>query len=156
MFPFQGISLHLSYLTWFTFNNVVNNAKKSETQNRWIGRRLVVAGNGGHNDLCIIRLADCAFVLALRPVLVERWRAGGACLRPNACDQTFRPSNLFSWKCVLYDYGKNVSFFKMFIFDVFWHSKVFSEYFPLCLCIAHKSPHWTYKQFFLGCRVIMT
>ena len=40
----------------------------------------------GHHrqfDVCIIRLADCAFILALRPVLEERWRAGGACLRPN-------------------------------------------------------------------------
>ena len=36
-----------------------------------------------HIDLCIIRLADCALVLVLRPVLEERWRAGGACLRPN-------------------------------------------------------------------------
>ena len=40
MFPFPGISLHLSYLTWFTFNNAVKNAKKPETQNRWIGGRL--------------------------------------------------------------------------------------------------------------------
>ena len=38
---------------------------------------------GGHIDLCIIWLADCAFVLVLRLVLKERWRAGGACLRPN-------------------------------------------------------------------------
>ena len=30
-----------------------------------------------------LRLADCALVLALRHVLEERWRAGGACLRPN-------------------------------------------------------------------------
>ena len=40
MFPFPGISLHLSYLTWFTVNNAVKNAKKPETQNRWIGGRL--------------------------------------------------------------------------------------------------------------------
>ena len=42
MFPFPGISLHLSYLTWFTFNNAVKNAKKPETQDRWIGRRLII------------------------------------------------------------------------------------------------------------------
>ena len=43
---------------------------------------MVVLGTG-QLDLCIIRLADCAFVLVLRAVLEERWRAGGACLRPN-------------------------------------------------------------------------
>jgi len=42
MLPFPGIYLHLSYLTWFTFNNAVKNAKKSETQNRWIGGRLII------------------------------------------------------------------------------------------------------------------
>ena len=37
----------------------------------------------GQLDVCIIRLADCAFILAVRPVLEEHWRAGGAFLRPN-------------------------------------------------------------------------
>ena len=64
-----------------------------------------------HVDLCIIRLADCAFVLVLRLVLEERWRAGGACLRPNVCagmsvcnqatGHSFRPSKLIFLKYVL-------------------------------------------------------
>ena len=39
MFFFPGISLHLSYLTWFSFSNAMKNTKKPETQDRWIGRR---------------------------------------------------------------------------------------------------------------------
>ena len=45
---------------------------------------LIIIIGTGQLELCIIRIADCAFVLALRPVLEEHWRAGGACLRPNA------------------------------------------------------------------------
>ena len=62
----------------------MKNTKKPETQDRWIGGHHH-DGYRGHVDTCIIRLADCAFVLVLRLVLEERWRAGGACLRPNVC-----------------------------------------------------------------------
>ena len=65
MFPFPGISLHLSYLTWFSFSNAMKNTKKPETQDRWIGGH---HGYHGHVDICIIRVADSAFVLVLWPV----------------------------------------------------------------------------------------
>ena len=39
MFAFPGISLHLLYLTWFSFSKAVKNPKKPETENRWIGGR---------------------------------------------------------------------------------------------------------------------
>ena len=97
MSTFPGISLYLLYLTWFSFSNAMKNTKIPEKYNRWIGRWLIIVHllacglynkllhhhHHGHVDLCIIWLADCAFVLVLRLVLKERWRAGGACLRPN-------------------------------------------------------------------------
>ena len=44
----------------------MKNTKKPETQDRWIGGHH--HGYRGHVDICIIRLADCAFVLVLWPV----------------------------------------------------------------------------------------
>ena len=64
MFPFPGISLHLSYLTWFTFNNAVKNAKTSETQNRWIGRRLIIPSSRWSLYYKSCRLRFCFSVAA--------------------------------------------------------------------------------------------
>ena len=44
-----------------------------------------------------IRLVDSASVLVLRLVLEERWRAGGACLRPNICIRALYRSHRLSY-----------------------------------------------------------
>ena len=52
--------------------------KTPKNPKRKIAESVVVGHHHHHTgqlDLCIIRLADCAFVLALRPVLEEHWRA---------------------------------------------------------------------------------
>ena len=68
------------------------------------------------------------------------------CVCYQATDHSFRPSNLIFWKYVLWDYGKKwiFRFFEIFIFDVLGPF----SFFLLCLCIGHKSPHWTYKHNF--------
>ena len=161
MSTFPGISLYLLYLTWFSFSNAMKNTKIPEKYNRWIGRWLIIVHllacglynkllhhhHHGHVDLCIIWLADCAFVLVLRLVLKERWRAGGACLRPNVCvcvcvcpqatDHSFWPRNLICWHNTPWDMRKkrNLLFFEILIFGPLRALfQPFSSMFFLILC----------------------
>ena len=42
MFPFPGIPLNWSYLTWLFFSNAVKNTKNVESLNSSIGGRLIL------------------------------------------------------------------------------------------------------------------
>ena len=79
-FSFQG---YLYICRIFLGSPSATRWKTPKKLKRTIAGSVVDSSYRGHIDLCIIRLADCALVLVLRPVLEERWRAGGACLRPN-------------------------------------------------------------------------
>ena len=100
MLPFPGIYLHLSYLTWFTFNNAVKNAKKPETQNRWIGRRLEWSRWSLYYKAC--RLRFCFSVAACFGGALE----GRGRLSAPECDQAtehvserhfWTPTSLDTW-----------------------------------------------------------
>jgi len=67
------------------------------------------------------------------------------CVCYQATGHSFRPSNLNFLKTSSISYGKKVLFrFLKFSFLIFlgpFFTSFFSEFFPLCLCIGHKTPH---------------